>query len=201
MRFLCSLVLVSAICYAQKFNGFDATSLDKSGDPCVDFYQYACGGWMAANPIPSDQSRWGRFNALQERNRAVLQGILEAASSAKPGRSVTEREIGDYYAACMDEKAIDARGIAPLKDDLDRINAMRDKAAITDVVIHLYRIGSQPFFHFSLVAGREGFDADDRRSGSGRAGTAGARLLSEGRREFGGASQEIFRCTCRGCSS
>ncbi len=149
MRFLFSLALVSTICCAQKFNGFDVTSLDKAVDPCVDFYRFACGGWMAANPIPADQSRWGRFNALQERNRTVLQGILEAASSDKPGRTVVEREIGDYYAACMDEKAIDARGIAPLKDDLDRINAMRDKAAITDVVIQMYRVGSQPFFRFS----------------------------------------------------
>jgi len=149
MRFLLSLAFVSVICSAQKFNGFDVTSLDKSVNPCVDFYRFACGGWMAANPIPADQSRWGRFNALQERNRTVLQGILEAASSDKPGRTLVEREIGDYYAACMDEKAIDARGIAPLKDDLDRINAMRDKAAITDVVIHMYRIGSQPFFRFS----------------------------------------------------
>ena len=149
MRFVFLLSLGSVLCCGQKFSGFDATSLDKSVDPCVNFYQYACGGWMAANPIPGDQSRWGRFNALQERNRTVLQGILEAASSDKPGRSTVEREIGDYYAACMDEKAIDARGIAPLKPDLDRIAAMRDKAAITGAMIDLFRGGTYPFFRFS----------------------------------------------------
>ena len=77
---------------------------------------------MAANPIPSDQSRWGRFDALQERNRTILQSILESASANKPSRTVVEREIGDYYAACMDQKAIDAKGLAPLKADLDRID-------------------------------------------------------------------------------
>ncbi|MBZ5602968.1 MAG: M13 family metallopeptidase [Acidobacteriia bacterium] len=148
MRLLVSLALAITAASAQKFTGFDATSLDKSADPCQNFYQYACGGWIAANPIPSDQSRWGRFNVLQEHNRAILQSILEAASTDKPTRTVVEREIGDYYAACMDQKAIDARGIAPLKDDLDRINAMRDRNALTGVVTHLYNLGASVFFNF-----------------------------------------------------
>ena len=135
--------------FAQKFTGFDPTALDRKADPCVDFYQYACGAWDAANPIPGDQSSWGRFNVLQEHNRAILQSILESAMADKPGRTTVEREIGDYYAACMDEEAIDAKGLAPLKPDLDRINAIRDKGAITNLVAHLYQIGSTPFFRFS----------------------------------------------------
>ena len=149
MRFLLSLCLTIGLASAQKFTGFDPAALDRSVDPCVNFYQYACGGWTAANPIPGDQARWGRFNALQERNRTVLQNILESASADKPTRTVVEREIGDYYSACMDTKALDAKGSAPLKDDLDRIYAMRDKPAITDVVTHLYGIGSTPFFSFN----------------------------------------------------
>ncbi len=141
--------LLIAAASAQKFTGFDPTALDRSVDPCVNFYQYACGGWMAANPIPPDQSRWGRFSALQERNRTVLQNILETASADKPGRSVVDREIGDDYAACMDLKAIDARGTAPIKDDLDRIYAMRDVHGVTDVVTYLYRMGVYPFFAFT----------------------------------------------------
>jgi endothelin-converting enzyme/putative endopeptidase len=78
-----------------------------------------------------------------------LQSILESAMADKPGRTTVEREIGDYYAACMDEEAIDAKGLAPLKPDLDRINAIRDKGAITNLVAHLYQIGSTPFFRFS----------------------------------------------------
>ena len=103
---------------------------------------------MRANPVPSDESRWGRFNELQERNRVILQSILEAASVNKLSRSVIEREIGDYYSACMDEKTIDAKGLAPAKDDLDVIAAIANKAGITDVIIHLYGNGSTPFFRF-----------------------------------------------------
>ncbi len=149
MRFLALLSLAICAATAQKFSGFDPAALDRTADPCVNFYQYACGGWMSANPIPSDQSRWGRFNALQDRNRAILQNILETASADKPARTAIDRQIGDYYAACMDQKAIDARGLAPLKDELDRINNMRDRAAITGVVIQLYRTGSTPFFLFN----------------------------------------------------
>ncbi len=149
MRLALWLCLASALCFAQKFTGFDPTSLDRSADPCGNFYQYACGGWMAANPLPGDHSRYGRFDALQERNRTLLQNILEGASTDKPGRTTTEREIGDYYSACMNQKAIDAKGLAPLKADLDRIIAMRDKAGITDAVSAMYRAGSAPFFRFS----------------------------------------------------
>lgn len=148
MRFV-FLCLLPALGFAQNSNGFDPTALDRAADPCVNFYQYACGGWLAANPVPGDQSSWGRFNVLQEHNRAILQSILESAMTDKPARTVVEREIGDYYAACMDEKSIDAKGLAPLQPDLDRINAIRDKAAITNLVAHLYQVGSIPFFRFS----------------------------------------------------
>ena len=141
--------LLPALGFAQHFTGFDPTALDRAADPCVNFYQYACGAWMASNPVPSDQSSWGRFNVLQEHNRTILQSILEGAMTDKPGRSTVEREIGDYYAACMDERGMDARGMAPVKPDLDAINAIRDKGAITGLVAHLYQIGSAPFFRFS----------------------------------------------------
>jgi endothelin-converting enzyme/putative endopeptidase len=149
MRLFVSLVLLSTAAWAQKPSAFDPATFDRTVDPCVDFYQFACGGWMAANPIPSDQSRWGRFNVLRERNRAVLQGLLETASVNKPARSVADQEIGDYYAACMDEATINAKGLDPIKSDLERIALMINKGAITDEVIHLYRLGSAPFFRFS----------------------------------------------------
>lgn len=149
VRFGVALSLFCGLASAQKMPGFDPNAIDRSASPCVNFYQYACGGWLAANPVPGDQSRWGRFDALQERNRTILQGILEAASGNRPTRTVTEQKIGDYYASCMDTKAIDAKGLAPIQPDLDRIHGMEGKPAITGVVTALYKIGSNPFFRFS----------------------------------------------------
>jgi endothelin-converting enzyme/putative endopeptidase len=149
MRILVSLCLLASLAIAQKSPGFDPAALDRKADPCVDFYQYACGGWMAANPVPADQSRWGRFDALQERNREILRQLVETAANQTAGRSAIDQKIGDFYAACMDEKTINGRGAAPLKPDLDRIQAINSKAAIPEVVAHLYRGGTTPFFRFS----------------------------------------------------
>ena len=97
---------------AASTGGFDISMLDRAVDPCVDFYQFACGGWRARNPIPADQTRWGRFNELAERNREDLRAILEQARDASRARSATQARVGDYYAACMDEAGIEARGKA-----------------------------------------------------------------------------------------
>ena len=108
---------------------FDVKAIDKTADPCKDFYQYACGNWMKSNPIPADQARWGRFSELDERNKHVLRAILEEAAKPDPGRDRVTRQIGDYFAACMDEKGIDARGLAPLKAEFDRIRATLGQVA------------------------------------------------------------------------
>jgi putative endopeptidase len=149
MRFCCLLLFAAGVSLAQQEPGVDVKYLDRSVDPCVDFYKFSCGGWIKANPLPPDQSRYGRFDALQDRNRLILNNVLEAASADKPSRSAIEQKIGDFYHACMDEKAIDARGVAPLKPDLDRIAALKDKKGLADLVAYLFRIGSPVFFNFS----------------------------------------------------
>ncbi len=136
---------------------FDISAMDKSADPCDDFYEYACGTWRKKNPIPPDQSRWGRFNELAEYNRQVLHDILEKASANDPKRDPIKRQIGDFYASCMDEGAVNAKGSAPLKPVLARIAAITNRdlliGAIADLTAHgmlggaLFGFGAQPDLH------------------------------------------------------
>ena len=97
--------------YQPKYgkSGVDLGAMDKNIDPCTNFYQYACGNWRAGNPIPSDQSRWSRFNELAERNLVIEREILEKAAQGSAKRSAVEQKIGEFYASCMDEKGIDSR--------------------------------------------------------------------------------------------
>jgi len=139
------LFVIGTVAVAQSIS----TNLDPSAKPCVDFYQYACGGWMANHPIPPDETIWGTFDELAERNRQVLKGILEKASAGDPKRTPVEQKIGDYYASCMDEAAIDKLGAAPLKSELDRISKIASKSEIIDALVPLQLIGVNAMFNFS----------------------------------------------------
>jgi endothelin-converting enzyme/putative endopeptidase len=111
----------------------DVTSMDRSVDPCVDFFQYSCGGWIKHNPIPPDQSSWDTYSKMQDENRGRLRGILEAAAAPDANRDAATQKIGDYYSSCTDEKAIEAKGAEPLKPALDRIAQLTSKTEIADV--------------------------------------------------------------------
>jgi putative endopeptidase len=130
--------------------GLDVRAMDKAADPCVDFYRFACGGWMKNNPIPPDESRWSVYGKLHQDNQRFLWGILDGLAKSTAGRSVTQQKIGDYFAACMDEAAVEKLGVQPLKRTLDRLNRMKSKHDLPATLarLHLVTGDSGLFFGF-----------------------------------------------------
>ena len=127
---------------------FDPSAMDKGADACVNFYQYACGGWMARNPIPADQGSWGRFNELAEHNRDVLHQILEKAAAPDPKRSPVMQKIGDFYASCMDETKANELGAKPIEPELQRIAKIVGRDDLIKAIAHLHSIGVRVLFSF-----------------------------------------------------
>ena len=119
---------------------FDLKAVDPATSPCADFYAYACKKWMEANPIPPDQASWSHGAKLVLWNQRILRDILEKAAVESAGRTATDQKIGDYYASCMDEPGIEARGKAAIRPELDRINALKSREQLAEELGHLHRI-------------------------------------------------------------
>jgi predicted metalloendopeptidase len=166
MRTLCSFLLLSVAVFSvaqtapsnssaasefpKQIPSFDLSAIDKTIDPCVDFYQYSCGNWMKSNPIPADKSYWARFNQLAENNRYILREILEQAEA--PGQhSAIQQKVGDYYAACMDETAIEKRGTEPLADAMSAIAAVKTKQELIQQIGVMHRDGIAALFEFDQM--------------------------------------------------
>lgn len=122
--------------------GLDPLALDRSADPCQDFYQFACGGWLAKTEIPGDEAVWMRsFSEIEKRNEAELKRILDDAAKAGDADPAT-RKIGAFYGACMNEEAVEAAGTKPIADLLAKARRVRDAKGVGALVteLHLRRI-------------------------------------------------------------
>ena len=129
--------------------GFDTANLDRTCKPCDDFYQFAMGGWMKANPIPPEYSIWGSFSQLADRNQKNLREILEAAVESKAAAGTNEQKIGDFYSSCMDATAIDAAGAKPIEAELTQIAAVQTLADLEAETARLHKQGVGVLFRFN----------------------------------------------------
>lgn len=131
----------------KALHSFDLKAIDKTVDPCVNFYQYACGNWRKDNPIPADQTRWGRFNELAQRNRYLL--YVDLKQAADEPKSPLQKQYGDFFAACMNTDEVDQKGDKPLMPLLGQIDAMHAKSQLAATVAKLqYQDGTRAFFGF-----------------------------------------------------
>ena len=133
--------------------GLDLKAMDRSVDPCVDFYQYSCGGWMKSNPIPPDQATWNVYRKLAQDNQRFLWGILDGLSTSTAGRTAAQQKTGDHFAACMDETTIEKLGAAPLRPLLDLVMGMKSKRDLPQVLARLHLVTADDGLFF-------GFDSD-----------------------------------------
>ncbi len=146
----CALVMTfsSSVTFGQTDHAFDIAGMDTKTAACTDFYQYANGGWLKANPIPAAYPAWGVGNVLNEKNRDVLREILEApAKNVGSHKSNNEQKVGDYYATCMDETKIEAEGLKPIQAELDRIARVTNQGTLQDEIGHLHSIGLGVLFN------------------------------------------------------
>jgi endothelin-converting enzyme/putative endopeptidase len=131
----------------------DERAMDPSVNPCDDFYQYACGGWMKANPIPPDKARWTRsFDVINERNLALLRDILERDAAGQPDSADPyAKKAGDFYATCMDEQKAETASLQTLKQRLGAIDAIKDPKQLATLVGDLHQTGTRSFFVFRSI--------------------------------------------------
>jgi len=152
----------------KSVKSLDLSAIDKTADPCEDFYQYACGNWVKDNPVPADQTRWARsFSLLGERNRYLLWQQLDEA--AKAPKTPLEKKYGDYYAACMNTSQIESKGLKPLEPAFKDIDALKDTKKLATLMGELAKAGdAAPLFQFGV--GQDAKDSSKQIAQTGQGG-------------------------------
>ncbi len=145
-----ALALAAGACNGKKENvqtgGIDLNNLDRSVSPNTDFYQFACGGWMKAHPLTDEYGRFGSFDLLAENNRQQMKGLIEGLAANPAEQGTIARKIGDLYNMAMDSTKLNADGGAPIKPQLEKIAAVKDRKALNQLIAEMTRQGFGPYF-------------------------------------------------------
>ncbi|NDV83809.1 M13 family metallopeptidase [Bacteroides sp. 51] len=145
-----ALCLMSTGCNSPKeaplTPGIQFANLDTTALPGTDFYQYVCGGWMKNNPLTAEYARFGSFDQLAENNRVQLHGLIEELAAASHEAGTVAQKVGDLYNIAMDSVKLNADGAAPIKAELDKLGAIKDKKEIYPAIAEMQTRGMSPFF-------------------------------------------------------
>ena len=143
------LTAIGLVAQAPTHHGIDPANLDTSVKPCQDFYHFANGGWLKSHTLPADKAMLGSFTEVMDRNREILKQILDETSAKRtwPKGSV-QQKVGDFFASGMDEKAIEKRGLAPMKPIFATIDGLKDTKELPAVLAKLHNEGIPGGFGF-----------------------------------------------------
>lgn len=145
-----ALALMATSCNSKKEaaqkGGIQIANLDQTANPRNDFYQYACGGWMKANPLTDEYSRFGSFDQLAENNRSQIKSLIEDLAHQQSQQGSVAQKVGDLYNIAMDSAKLNADGVAPIKGYLEKIEALDNRAVLSECVAGMHRDGFGPFF-------------------------------------------------------
>lgn len=141
--------------------GLETKFMDRTADPCIDFFRYACGNWNKLNPIPADQDGWNVYRKLTEENERFLWGILDRASKPSPDRTPNEQKIGDYFGACRNEAVVEKAGASPLEPALAQIAAFKGTEDIAAYVAQQHKQGIDRSLLFTYGADQDFDDSSN----------------------------------------
>jgi putative endopeptidase len=145
---LLTLLFMFCVSAFAQNKGFDLTRMDNSVEACTDFFQHANGTWLKNTEIPASESRWGSFNILAKNNRDILKEVAEKASNTKAAKNSDTQLIGDFYASCMDEAAIEKAGIKPLNPVFKQIGKIKTEEDLVKLLAEMHNMGVPGVFGF-----------------------------------------------------